>query len=205
MDTIQDGLTLAQAIVDTVRDPLLVLGADLQVLAASRSFYSTFETTAEATVGRKLYDLGSGGWNGPALRELLDRIVPEHGVMDHFEVEQHFPDIGKRVMLLNARKVFYKGDDNTTILLAIEDITERRAVERQLALLSEQKDTLLSEMSHRVANSLQIVASILMLESAVGSFRRIARPSGGRAPPRHVRRDAAAAAEGDRQGRTYRG
>jgi two-component sensor histidine kinase len=165
MDSIEDGLTLAQAMVDTVRDPLLVLGADLRVLAASRSFYSTFETSAEETVGRKLYDLGSGGWNGPALRELLDRIVPEHGVMDHFEVEQHFPDIGHRVMLLNARKVFYKGDQNTTILLAIEDITERRAVERQLALLSEQKDTLLSEMSHRVANSLQIVASILMLKA----------------------------------------
>jgi PAS domain-containing protein len=103
MDSIEDGMTLAHAMVNTVRDPLLVLGGDLQVLAASRSFYSTFETTAEATMGRKLYDLGSGGWNSPALRDLLDRIVPEHGVMDHFEVEEHFPDIGHRVMLLNAR------------------------------------------------------------------------------------------------------
>jgi two-component sensor histidine kinase len=165
MDTIENGLALAQAVVDTVRDPLLVLGADMQIIAASRSFYSTFETTPEETMGRKLYELGSGGWNGQALRELLDRIVPEHGVMDHFEVEQHFPDIGHRVMSLNARKVFYKGDQNTTILLAIEDITERRAVERQLAHLSGQKDMLLSEMSHRVANSLQIVASILMLKA----------------------------------------
>jgi PAS domain S-box-containing protein len=165
MQSIEDGRLLAQAMVDTVRDALIVLDRDLRVVSASRSFYSLFQTTALETEGRKLYDLDSGGWNGPALRDLLDRIVPEHGVMDHFEVEQHFPEIGHRVMLLNARKVFYKDDENTTILLAIEDITERRAVERQLALLSEQKDTLLSEMSHRVANSLQIVASILMLKA----------------------------------------
>ncbi len=162
---ITDGRTLAQAMVDTVREALLVLDGDLRVVAASRSFYATFQTTPAETQGRLVYDLGSGEWNNPALRELLERIIPEHGVMDHFEVEQDFPAIGKRTMLLNARKVFYHGDLNTTLLLAIEDITDRRVAERLLHSLSEQKDMLLSEMSHRVANSLQIIASILLLKA----------------------------------------
>lgn len=165
MDNITDGRTLAQAMVDTVRESLLVLDGDLRIVAASRSFYATFQTTPEETKGRLVYDLGSGEWNNPALRELLERIVPEHGVMDHFEVEQDFPQIGKRAMLLNARKVFYEEDSNTTLLLSIEDITDRRIAERHLQSLSVQKDMLLSEMGHRVANSLQIVASILLLKA----------------------------------------
>jgi two-component sensor histidine kinase len=165
MDNVTDGRTLARAMVDTVRESLLVLDGKLTVLAASRSFYATFHTTPEKTLRRRVYDLGSGEWNNPALRELLERIVPEHGVMNNFEIEQDFPAIGQKTMLLNARKVFYEGDANTTLLLAIEDITDRRAAERKLEFISEQKDMLLSEMGHRVANSLQIVASILMIKA----------------------------------------
>jgi two-component sensor histidine kinase len=165
MDRITDDRTLAHAMVDTVRESLLVLDGNLSVVAASRSFYATFRTSPEETVGRMVYDLGTGAWNNPALRLLLERIVPEHGVMDNFEIEQMFPVIGQKTMLLNARKVFYEGDANTTLLLAIEDITARRVAERLLHTLSEQKDMLLAEMGHRVANSLQIVASILMLKA----------------------------------------
>ena len=165
MESTEDGHALAYAMVDTVRDPLLVLDGELTVNAASRSFYSTFKTTADDTVGRRVYDLGDGEWNNPALRQLLERIIPEHGVMDNFEIEQSFPHLGQRTMLLNARKVFYKGDKNTTLLLAIEDVTVRRDGERLLKTLSDQKDTLLAEMSHRVANSLQIIASILLLKA----------------------------------------
>jgi PAS domain S-box-containing protein len=165
MDTIADGKTLAHAMVDTVCDALLVLDGQLNVVAASRSFYSTFLTTAEKTIGRRIYDLGHGEWNNDKLRLLLENIIPDHGVMDHFELEQDFPHLGQRLMLLNARKVFYAGDTNSTLLLAIEDITERRDSERLLKTLSDQKDTLLSEMSHRVANSLQIIASILLLKA----------------------------------------
>lgn len=165
MDNREDGRTLAQAMVDTIRESLLVLDGNLRVVAASRSFYAKFKTTPEDTKGRLVYDLGSGEWDNPALRDLLDRIVPEHGVMDHFEIEQDFPQIGKRTMLLNARKVFYEADSNTTLLLSIEDITDRRLAELLLQSLSEQKDMLLAEMGHRVANSLQIVASILMIKA----------------------------------------
>jgi two-component sensor histidine kinase len=162
---IKDGFALAQAIVNTVREPLLVLDSDLRVVVASRSYYLTFRTTPEDTEGRMLYELGAGEWNIAALRSCLERIVPEHGVKDDFEVEQSFPRIGQRTMLLNARQVFYEGNSNTTLLLAIEDITERRASERALARLLEQKDMLLRGMSHRVANSLQIIASILLLKA----------------------------------------
>ena len=165
LDKITDGRTLAHAMVDTVRESLLVLDGDLRVVAASRSFFATFKTTPDETIGCLVYDLGTGGWNNPALRNLLERIVPEHGVMDNFEIEQVFPNIGLKTMLLNARKVFYLADGNTTLLLAIEDITDRRIAERLLATISEQKDMLLAEMGHRVANSLQIVASILMLKA----------------------------------------
>jgi two-component sensor histidine kinase len=84
--------------------------------------------------------------------------------MEAYEVEQEFPGIGRRTMLLNARKVFYEGNSHSTLLLAIEDITERRVTERVLRDLLEQKDMLLQEMSHRVANSLQIIASILLMK-----------------------------------------
>jgi chemotaxis protein methyltransferase CheR len=168
----RDARTLAQAIVDTVREPLLVLDKDLRVLAASRSFYSTFKVAPSITRGQLIYELGDGQWDIPELRLLLERIVPEHGVMDDYEVERQFPELGKRTMLLNARKVFYEGNSHTTLLLGIEDVTARRALERereellrtQQALLRE-KDVLLQELEHRVGNSLQIIAAIILMKS----------------------------------------
>jgi chemotaxis protein methyltransferase CheR len=112
-----------------------------------------------------LYDLHDGEWNIAALRLLLDRIVPAAEVMEDFEVEQEFPRIGRRTMLLNARKVFDQAQGAPMILLAFEDITERRITERALKSLLEQKDILLAEMSHRIANSLQIIASILLMKA----------------------------------------
>jgi two-component sensor histidine kinase len=158
-------VALAWAIVDTVREPFLVLDRDLRVVVASRSFYTTFQIGPNETQGKLLYDLSDGEWNIAALRLLLDRIVPASEVMEDFEVEQSFPRIGRRTMLLNARKVFNEGSGPPTILLAFEDITERRTSERALKSLLEQKDILLSEMSHRVANSLQIIASILLMKA----------------------------------------
>src|SRR3984893_10968915 len=164
--------TLARAIVDTVREPLLVLDKDLRVLAASRSFYLTFKVAMSDTQGQAFYDLGDGQWDIPELRVLLDKIVPEQGMMEDYEVEHQFPDIGRRTMLLNARKVFYEGNSHTTLLLGIEDVTGRRALEheredllRQKDVLLREKDMLLEELQHRVANSLQIIAAILLLKS----------------------------------------
>jgi two-component sensor histidine kinase len=169
---IEDAQTLAQAIVDTIHEPLLVLDADLRVLAASRAFYAIFRVDPAHTMGKLLYDLGDGQWNIPALRLLLETIIPQQTSMDGFEVDHDFPGVGHRIMLLNARKVIYETGVTTTILLAFTDVTARRAVERERADLLErteellrQKQMLLQEMQHRVANSLQIIASILMLKA----------------------------------------
>ncbi len=169
---IEDARALAQAIVDTVREPLLVLDGDLRVLAVSRSYYLIFQVKCQDVLGRSLYALGDGQWHIPALRILLEKVIPKRSAMDGFEVEHEFPGIGRRIMVLNARSVFYADHSHTTLLLAFEDVTERRAIERekeellrQTEGLLRQKDVLLQEMEHRVANSLQIIASILMLKA----------------------------------------
>ena len=156
---------LAQAIVDTVREPLLVLDKDLRVVSASRSFYSTFKVNRSETQGKLIYALGNGQWDIPKLRVLLEKIIPEKGVMEGYEVEHNFPGLGHRTMCLNARQVFYKDGAGTTILLGIEDITEREILEREKNELLLQKDVLLEEMQHRVNNSLQIIASVIQLKA----------------------------------------
>jgi chemotaxis protein methyltransferase CheR len=162
---LQDGITLANAIVDTVRDPLVVLDHELRVVAASRSFYKTFRLVRDEVRGRLLYQIDGGQWDIPELRELLGTISNGQATVEGYEVDRKFPAIGQRVMLLNARKVFYENGLHSTVLLAFEDITGRRAIERQVQELLREKDMLLEEMQHRVANSLQIIASILLLKA----------------------------------------
>jgi PAS domain-containing protein len=105
---IEKARAFAQAIIDTVREPVLVLDQDLRVITASRSFYRTFKVGPEVTQGKLLYELGDGQWDIPKLRLLLEKIVPENGVMEDYEVEYEFPNVGPRTMCLNARKVFYE-------------------------------------------------------------------------------------------------
>jgi two-component sensor histidine kinase len=171
-DAVTDAWAFAQGIVDTVREPVLVLDKDLRVIAASRSFYSAFKVSPGDTKGRLLYALGDGQWDIPKLRVLLEKIIPEQGVMDGYEVEHEFPGLGLRTMCLNARQVFYEGGAGTTILLGMEDVTERRILEREKDELLREKDgllrekeTLLEELQHRIANSLQIIGSIILMKA----------------------------------------
>jgi PAS domain S-box-containing protein len=127
----------ADSIVDTVREPLLVLDAHLRVQRANRSFYSTFQVAPKATEQRLLYDLGNGQWNIPALRRLLEEILPQNSAFHDFEVTHDFPSIGRKVMLLNACRLYREGNRTEFILLAIEDITERRKLENALAVQQE--------------------------------------------------------------------
>lgn len=171
--------SLEEAIVDTVREPLIVLDEGLRVLVASRSFYRAFDVTPQETEGRPLYELGNGQWDIPALRERLAEVIPRHTTIEEFEVEDDFPMIGRRTMLLNARKVFYEGINSTSLLVAIEDVTERRTLEREKDEflrekdeLLRQKDLLLQEMKtpgeQQSANHREHSAA----ESANGSIRR---------------------------------
>jgi chemotaxis protein methyltransferase CheR len=171
-ENMEDAQTLAQAIVNTISEPFVMLDDQFRVLAANRSFYDEFKVDPEQTRDRVLYALGDGQWDIPALRVLLETIIPERTAMDDFEVEHDFPGVGRRTMLLNARQVIYGDNATKTILLAFQDITPRRAIEREkeellrrAEELLREKDVLLQEMQHRVANSLQIIASILLLKA----------------------------------------
>jgi two-component sensor histidine kinase len=176
-DNPADAQTLALAIVDTLPEPFVVLDDHLGVLAASRCFYEYFKEDAGQARGRPFFELGDGQWDIPALRLMIETIISEQGSMDGFEVEHDFLHLGRRTMLLNARLVRYEYHSSPTILIAFKDITARRAIEREKQELLEhterllaQQRTLLREMEHRIANSLQIIASILLLKAgAVGS------------------------------------
>src|SRR5213596_684971 len=124
--------TYAQNIVDTVREPLLILDTTLRVRSANRAFYQTFHVSSAETVDRLIYELGNGQWDIPDLRTLLEDVVPKSSVFNDFELEHTFPVIGRRVMLLNARKL-QAGHHGELLVLAMEDVTERRRVEEEVA------------------------------------------------------------------------
>ncbi len=128
---IDDIQNYAQNIVDTVREPLLILDATLRVQSANRAFYQKFHVSPAETEGRLIYELGNGQWDIPDLRTLLEDIVPKSSVFDDFELEHTFPDIGRRVMLLNARKL-QAGQHGELLVLAMEDVTARRQAEEAL-------------------------------------------------------------------------
>lgn len=121
-----------QDVFDTVREPLLVLDGALRVASANRAFYKTFHVKPEETENRLIYELGNGQWDIPDLRTLLEDIVPMSSVFNDFELEHDFPVIGRRVMLLNARKL-RKGSHAELLVLAMEDVTERRRAEGEVA------------------------------------------------------------------------
>jgi two-component system, cell cycle sensor histidine kinase and response regulator CckA len=119
-------------IAETIREPLLVLDANLNILSANRSFYRIFKVEQGETIGYLIFDVGNKQWDIPALRTLLEDILPKHKRFDNYEVEHDFPAIGHKTMLLNARQIYRKDVDTQKILLAIEDITERKKVEKAL-------------------------------------------------------------------------
>src|SRR5208337_147049 len=122
----------AESIINTVREPLIALDHDLRVVTASRSFYEFFKVKPEETVGQLIYDSGNKQWDVPKLRELLETILPQKTAFDNYEVEHNFTTIGRRVMLLNARQIQRLAGKGRNILLAIEDITVRRAAARTI-------------------------------------------------------------------------
>src|SRR6202521_3511832 len=123
-------------LVETIREGVLVLEPDLTIRFANRSFCNTFAVAPEHTVGRKLYEIGNGQWDIPKLRTSLDTIISGRKTIEAFDVENFFPSIGRRIMLLNARPVYQPGKGIQQILLAIEDVTVRVRLEREHAARS---------------------------------------------------------------------
>lgn len=150
---ISEARSFAEAIVETVRHPLLALGGDLRVRSANAAFHDTFGLSPAETIGRLIYELVDGQWNVPPLRELLEQLVPEHRRIDEYEINLGVPRLGSRTMLINARCIADSQGSGELVLLAIEDITERREAARH-------QDLLMGELSHRVKNTLAVVQSI---------------------------------------------
>ena len=152
-------------IVETIREGVLVVEPDLTIRFANRSFYDTFAVAPEHTVGLKLYEIGNGQWDIPKLRTTLETIISGQNTIEAFEVENFFLSIGRRIIAFNARKVYRPDNKTQQILLAIEDVTERARLEREHAAAHERIGMLLQELTHRVKNSLQFIASMVMLEA----------------------------------------
>ncbi len=159
---IESARDYAESIVATVREPLIILDSDLHVLSANRSFYETFKVEPAETEGRSIYDLGNGQWNIPALKTLLEEILPQHTAFDDFEVEHDFSHIGPKTMLLNARSSPPERPCEW-ILLAIEDITDRKRTERVLKEAERQKHEINAQLliAHdRMSRDLKAAAKV---------------------------------------------
>ncbi len=146
--------TYIKTVVDVVREPVLVLDKDLCVLAANEPFYKTFKVTPEDTENRLVYELGNGQWDIHSLKKLLEDILPEDSFFKGFEVAHDFPSIGRKLMILNARRI-YKNTPATEkfppiILLAIEDITQMVEVAEKLADHRKQFETKLTERTQKL-------------------------------------------------------
>lgn len=146
------------SIIQTIRESLIVLNPKLRVLSVNEHFLRTFKVNREETEGKQLYDLGNGQWNIPKLRELLERVLPTNNPVLDFEVEHDFPHIGPKLMLVNAHRVELEGEYKDRILIAIEDITDRRTLEKR-------KDDFLSVASHELKTPLTTIRGYVQMMS----------------------------------------
>lgn len=165
------------SIVETIRESLLVMDKDYKILSANQHFLSTFKVTLNDTKGKLLYELGNGQWDIPELKTMMEEILPSNNPVLDYEVEHEFPHIGRKLMLLNAHRVELEGQFKDRILLAIEDITERKAIEQR-------KDDFLSIASHELKTPLTTVIGYmqmikrLMPENASEKFKTVVNKTG---------------------------
>jgi len=158
--------------VDTVRDPLLVLDCTFNVATASRSFLREFDVISEKVVRHSVYEILDGHFNVVGLAKLIENALTEHTVSEKFEINSFFPGIGQRIFIVGVSEVLLPQNSNKAILLSFHDVTQRRLIENEKAdllantqKLLEEKRVLLLEMRHRIFNSLQIIANILMMKT----------------------------------------
>jgi two-component sensor histidine kinase/PAS domain-containing protein len=138
--------SLTEAMIVTIRQPLLVLDEDLRIAKANPAFLRTFQVRSEDTVGRLIYDLGNRQWHIPALRKLLEKVIPENGYVEDYKVEHDFPSIDRKVMLLNACRIKGESERSHLILVAISDITELEKARYELEGQKEYSEKLIDSL-----------------------------------------------------------
>lgn len=172
MATADASLSLARALINTSHLPLLLIDGDLRVIAASRSFCLAFELSQSQASGAALADLGGGEWDLPQVRSLLESALSDGEDAGPYEIDLIRPDHEPRRLVLNVQLVNYDENQDARVLLSVEDVTDAQRADRQIMTLLFEKDDLLrereillQEMQHRIANSLQIIASVLLLKA----------------------------------------
>jgi len=153
----KESWTYIKTVVDVVREPVLILDKDFRVLTANESFYRTFQVEEKDTEKKIVYELGNGQWDIPALRKLLEDILPKNTFFKGFEVIHEFPLIGRKIMILNARQIHFKEDITfqPIILLAIEDITEIMGVADMLTLHTNQFEYKMAERTEKLETKIK--------------------------------------------------
>lgn len=165
--------TYIKTVVDVVREPVLILDKDLRVMTANDSFYRAFQVEQKDTIGKVVYELGNKQWNIPALKKLLEDILPNNTFFKGFEVTHEFPFIGRKVMILNARQIHFKEDVALEvfppiILLAMEDVTEIMLVAETLATHANHIETKLLEKTQSLENYIKkLQKEISVLKSKI--------------------------------------
>ncbi len=142
--------TYIRTVIDTTREPFLVLDAELRVLSANKTFYRFFRVTKKATEGILVYKLGDGQWNIPSLRKLLEEILPKKTFFANYEVDHIFPKIGRKIICLNARRIHTTHNKIPILLLAMEDITKRKEIEEKLQGYAAKLSTAVSERTYEL-------------------------------------------------------
>ncbi len=165
--------TYIKTVVDVMREPILILDKDLRVMAANESFYRVFQVEQKDTEKKVVYELGDGQWNIPALRKLLEDILPKNTFFKGFEVIHEFPFIGKKVMILNARQIHFKEESvsklfPSIILLAMEDITDMMVVAETLAGHANHLETRFTERTQKLSTDIvKLEKEIIQLKKKV--------------------------------------
>lgn len=157
--------TYIRTVVDTVHEPFIILNQDLCVMAANEMFYKTFQVSVKDTENKKLYDLGDGQWDIPALRKLLEDILPKDTFFRGFEVDHEFSGVGRKIMLLNARRIYQEEESDLKmlkpiILLAIEDITEITNIAKTLAGKTKEYESIMIGRTEELETSITELAGL---------------------------------------------
>jgi two-component system, chemotaxis family, CheB/CheR fusion protein len=187
-DEVARARDFSQAIVETMSEPLLVLEADLKITLANRAFYQTFLTSPDITIGTKLYALGNEQWNIPALRELLEELLPQRTCVRDYQITHEFPGIGLRTMQLSAMRIAWPAQE--LILLTIADVTRQHQAFGRLQSADQQKDEFLAMLAHELRNPLAAIRNGLQVwerDSADKETQKVARAAAQRQLDHEIR------------------